>query len=638
MTTEEKAAESKPKTDVAVYKFRVPGWWVRKGKVPDVVETQLRMAHNLYNALTELQHAYDADKAAMWSSYPSIAEVEKRLGDTVGRIDELSAVVAKLRSQQRTRTPKGGVVDELRAASAEAKKLRVERRKAISTVRSGPDKEKVKARIDELTTALFAARKALYAEYVQEGRPADERVWDDTLQQWITEPVRHKLYWACFNQVVANHKVAAAGVDKKRAEGQPAAMRFRRWDGTGALAVQLQRQADDPTRSPELLASDKGKWRNVLQLGPWMPPEEFDAMSRGDRRRQAKKGWARIRVGSESVEMPLVIHRMLPADADVTDAKLVITRVAQRRRLHLCITVKMPERDPKIFDAANRTVAVHCGWRHESNDDIRVATWRSDKPIDIDPNVADIVEPITDRSGIIVLPDEWRDGLARPDVLRSQRDTRLDEVRAELVEWLERHPQDDGPEAHEVAKWRSPRRFAALVGRWNDTPPVGDGVPDLLARANDWQQWDRRTWGHQEHGRDKHLSRRRDAWRRVAAWLSNSATTIVVDDSNLARIARQDFRQEGVPAEVAKLAARQRVDASPGGLRADIVAAAKRDKRDVISVKSTGLSSTCPKPKCRQTKNSTDDGHEIECKRCGHRYDRDTVATLLMLERARGES
>lgn len=428
-----------------------------------------------------------------------------------------------------------------------------------------------------------------------------------------------------WNDVVDHHRVAEQRVISLRQQGRPAELRFRRFTGGGALAVQLQRQAGAPQRTPELLASGTGTWRNVLRTGTWMPPEDFAALPRTWRTRQSRSTIT-MRVGDQSVEIPSIIHRMLPADADVTGARLVVQRVAADARVSVSITAKIPDPLP----ASGPTVAVHCGWRREDDDAVRVATWRATEPIEVPEHLSDVVRVETPTTGIVVLPAQWREGLARPDKLRSQRDLLLDPVRDELVEWLQHHPQED---LTQVSKWRSPGRFAAVAIRWRSDPPSGG--KEIAARLEAWRRADKALWQRQEHGRNKHLGRRTDAYRRVAAWLSSTAGRIVVDDTDLAALTRsitEVTSTDSTPAEVTKVAAKQRVDVAPGEFRAAVVAAATRDGVQVVTVTSANLTRehTCGYvlPPDKET------ARPLLCNGCGRYYDPDTSATMLMLLRA----
>jgi hypothetical protein len=50
------------------------------------------------------------------------------------------------------------------------------------------------------------------------------------------------LHWASYNMALSGHAVAVQLVARRRAHGRRARLRHRRWDQTGTIAVQLQRQ------------------------------------------------------------------------------------------------------------------------------------------------------------------------------------------------------------------------------------------------------------------------------------------------------------------------------------------------------------------------------------------------------------
>jgi hypothetical protein len=76
------------------------------------------------------------------------------------------------------------------------------------------------------------------------------------------------LYWGTYNFVFANHNTAVQRIRSRRLDGGPANLRHHRFDGTGTIAVQLQRTATTPPRTPALVADPAGRYRNVLVL-PW---------------------------------------------------------------------------------------------------------------------------------------------------------------------------------------------------------------------------------------------------------------------------------------------------------------------------------------------------------------------------------
>jgi hypothetical protein len=586
---------------VVVYRYGTPSWI----KLPEVVGEQLFLAHNLREDLVSLEHDTDAARKRVWSSFPAVAAAETTLTSAEERAEELAEQVAELKKQQRTRAPKGQPVTDLAEARKTAKAARKARREAIVAA-----KPQAQPQLDEITAAYRAQVKALYRDYVQ----------------------TRGLYWAVHNDVLDHHRTAVKRVAARRAAGHPAQLQHHRFDGSGALAVQLQRGKDQPPRTPELLASGEGPWRNVLQIAPWKPPEQWAGLSRAEQRHHAR-GTVRVRIGAEHVELPVIVHRMLPPDADVTGARLVVERIAGQRRVSLHVTAKIADAEPV---ATGPMVAVHGGWRREDDDAIRVATYRASEPITAPQHLETVVRPVTDQTGIVVLPADWAAAMERSNQLRSERDAAMETMRAALLDWLRTHPQpnDAGPTVREVAAWRSPLRLAKLALAWREQPPASG--QDIAAQLERWRAQDRRRWETQEHGRRKHLARRDDTWRRVAAWLTNTASRVVVEDTDyaaLTRAATAADAESGLPTEVTARAARQRVHASPGGLRDTLRTAAEARGVPVTVVASQDLTR---EHTCGYVHDTDTPTRPVTCRGCGRTYDPDNSATMLMLNRASG--
>jgi hypothetical protein len=277
----------------------------------------------------QLEHEHEEQLAALMSSYPQVAEAEQAREAIAARTAELETKVAQERARQRTRSPKHPAVRELAETRAQLKAARVDVRDRKAAVRDASARGK-----KDLRDQLKQRQKELYGEYCQ----------------------TRGLYWAVYNDVADHHRVAARRVVAKRSAGQPAQLRYHRWDGSGSLAVQLQRAQTDPQRTPDRIADgEHGKWRNVLSI------------SQGTRH-----GQLRMRVGAEHVTLPIVVDHDMDDDADITGARLTVRRVAGQRRVHLTVAAKLPDPAPVTSGA---TLAVHCGWRREDDDSIRVATW-----------------------------------------------------------------------------------------------------------------------------------------------------------------------------------------------------------------------------------------------------------------------
>lgn len=572
---------------ITVYRFGTPA-----GVDVSAVDEQLRLAHELRNHLVELQLAYEASLRQVWSAYPAVAEVEAAVAEADQRVEELSASAATERSAAGRKGPTTSSA-MLREAKSTLRALRQRRRDLIAEV-----KPTAAPALEAATSELKAATKASYAEYSQ----------------------ARGLYWATYNAVLDHHRVAVGRVKALRASGRAAQLRFRRWDGSGTLAVQLQ--SPRGPRTPADVADPEGRWRNVLVL-PWVAPDQFAALSRGEQRR-AGRGVLRWCYGQgRVVDVPVVVHRMLPPDADITGAQLVVTRRGGHRRVEVHVTARVP--DPP--QASGPAVAVHLGWRCDEGE-VRVATWRASAPVEVPASLRDVVRPLTASTGTVVLPSRLVARGEAHDHLRGQRDVALDKIRSSLVGWLGEHPQDDLTAA-EVARWRSPRRFAALAWRWHASPP-GDVAVELMA----WRHADRAMWESEVHGRAGVVDARDDAYRRAAAWLTSVAGRVVLDDTVIAEVARRPdpAAEQEVPTHVAQRAATQRTLAAPGRLRELVRQGAMVRGVAVVVVVHTGITRT--HYRCGHV-NPADGRYAasrvVPCDGCGQSYDQDGSATLAML-------
>lgn len=523
-----------PGTTMTVYRYAI------SGDLPDVAVDELRRAHVLRNKLTEVELAYQDAVAAAWAAHPEIAAAQERLGAAGDLVAELLEKAKAHRQRERGTRPDTGITTALKDA-------RMIRKAAKEEIRGLKDRYyagEVKPAILAASQARKEAVKAAYPEAIAGG-----------------------LYWATFNDTAEHHAVSVAQVAAKRRSGQPAQVRFRRWTGEGTLAVQLQRQAGEPARTPELIASGEGKWRNVATLGPWRDPAAFGAMPRGERRAAARGGTLTFRIGSgeraAQVTVPVVVHRMLPADADITGMRITRRILAGKPQCSVSVTARVPAAPER---AEGPLVAVHSGWRAMGDGSLRVAVISGAGPVP-----ADLAGAVRAHGGWaeVIVPASWRDVQANGEKVRSRRDQSLDALRARMLAWLAAHPEHrdaidpDGT----LARWKSPARFAALAIRLREQVP--DGGAELAGFLESWRKQDKHLWTWEANERDQLTGRRDETWRRAAAWITSAAAVVVMDEWDVAPLARRpDVSEEDDPQSRAARA--NRVLAAPAGLRAAI--------------------------------------------------------------------
>lgn len=589
-------------TAVTVHTMGVHYRWA----IPDVLRQQLFLAHNVREDLVSLQLQYDEDLKAIWSSYPAVAEAETAMAAAESAVTALTEQVKQARIAARSKKISKELTEQFRDAKTRLKRARQARRDAISAM-----KDEAAERRRERGVELAAAQKALYGRYCRDG----------------------DLYWASFNTILDKHKAAVKRVAAQRASGRPAELRHHRFDGTGTIAVQLQRQAGAPARTPMVIADNAGKYRNVLHIPGWTNPNVWEQMTRAERRR-AGRIVVRMRCGSvdgeaQWIELPVQVHRWLPADADITGAELVITKVAGNYEVKLCITARIGEAEPVDDGPA---VALHLGWRSSEAGTV-VGIWRSDAPLEVPFDLQEVMTiDSTGTAGTVVVPASIEQRLAHADELASSRALSLDALRDRLVAWLANHPEqtyrDEPLDAAAVKLWRSPARFAALAQAWRGNSTE---IADILWG---WYTMDRRLWAHQENGRHRALGHRDDLYRQVAAVISGQASLLIVDDINLASLSSYASAKSELPNEMQQRIARRRDHAAPGGLRAAAVAAATRDGVPVTVVAAADMTRT--HGRCGHV-NPADDrytSNPVRCDGCGAVYDQDRSVTKQMLRAA----
>lgn len=589
---------------ITVETYGVHYAWLRD--MPDTLRDELFAAHVLQNRLIELQEAFEDQKRAIWSSFPQVAVVEAQLASAEGEVAEAAEALKLERSKRRSKTVSVAATARLQAARSAAKEARAARRAAIQDAH-----ETARQPLADAAERLKTARQDLYRECCTDGG----------------------MYWATFNDVSQRHDTAVKRVAKDRAAGRPARLRYRRWDGSGTIAVQLQRGAGMPARTPAMIADgDGGRWRNVLHVPGWVEPDVWDRMTRAEQRR-AGRVTIRMRCGKGHIEVPVQAHRMLPPDADIVMARLSVKRVGTALRGTVTVTARVP--DPAPVNAGP-TVALHLGWHDGGDSAVVVATWRSSAPLDVPTDLAAVMTHGPDRcSGTIRVPDHVVDRIVRHAVDDAARDAAFNEARAELAAWLDAHGPTPHPTRDDITltrqaveKWRAHGRLALIALAWRDFPPTGGA--DLAAALESWRVYDKRVGDAAAFGRRKACRRRGDLYAQIAAVIAGQAGVLVVDDTDIASIAR--LESPDLPAEVETRIARRRGAVAPGGLRARCIASAERDGVPVVRVEAAGLSRI--HAACSHDNGPGDMSRRVVCGGCGRTYDTEVNAVALMLARA----
>ena len=568
-----------------VYRYGCPSWV----DLDEVGMEQIRLAHELRNELVEIEHRYQDAVKATWDLFPLIADTKAAVEAAQAVVDALQQRASQERRSDRTTAPRAGTREELVLSRRRLRDARAACREAKALLYP-----QAKACLLDVRRARDTVCETLYTKFCQ-GRG---------------------LHWATYNDVTQTHETAVRRVADARRRGRPAELRFRRWDGSGTLTVQLQRGAGKPARTFELLSSGSGPWRNVVRF--W--PEERLRGRHQQNRRKSKHWEIAVNVGrGRHVQLPIVLDRWPHEEADVTLVRITRRRVAGHYRLSVSLTARIPAPEPP----ADATVCVHTGWRAMEGD-MRVAIVTADRPMAAPPAGLPVrkVQPGWE----VRLPSVLRHAHERTDKLRSRRNTDLDAMRAALGEWLEEHPQPDLT-ASQVLQWRAPRRFAQLAITWrDDAPESGSEIAEMLEA---WRRRDRRLWEREANERDQVAARIRDMWAKIAAWLTIQAGLVRVDATDIQATTRVPEAGNNDPIQ-ARLARTQRQIASPGQLRAAIRQAARARG---VSIEAISLVGTTSKHHaCGATLIGEPARHvTLWCPDCGRAVDQDINAALHLL-------
>lgn len=351
---------------------------------------------------------------------------------------------------------------------------------------------------------------------------------------------------------------------------------------------------------------------------------QIHPLARGNASPDSRRGRTgrllRMRIGSTDpsgqegiyAEWPMIMHRPLPDDARVMNARVHVRRVGTREEWYVTITVRTEV--GRVPAERAGSVAINLGWRKVPSG-IRVATWVGEDG----------------GSGEIVCPETVLFRLGRSASIRSHRDEIFNLARdwfvliladlkstVEVPEWLLK-------ETEGLPLWKSSRRLSEVTYLWGKRRFAGDEEAFAALRA--WAMRNHHLYKYEVEERGNAERHRREVYRISAHHLAGRYTTLVHDDVDLS-----------------KLKTCPMVDAAEGDnerARANMYAAAPGECRDAIINAFRGdvavenpvdITHTCPE--CGSIENF-DAAIKIshKCGACGALWDQDYAAAENLLSR-----
>lgn len=551
----------------------------------DLVFDQMRKANRYRNDLTQIEIGVRNERRRMLSEQLAGAPEQAAFDAANARLEWLVAEKKAKNAEARARVSS----PEFKAA---IKAARVERKvayKALVVARKG-----ARSAIADETAKVFEVQHSVARDaraLIGESAPADKR-----------------LFWGTYQLV----EMAAKDSAKLPLydEGEPNDPRFRRFDGSGRVGVQIQKRKSYGGLSGmpvgQLFGSDPSI--RVDPVATWCKKNRH-----GEDRR--KLPLLHMRVDSNGrdpvwASWPIIMHRPLPEGGVIKRAAVSCRKYGPRTEWTVEISIDdsaCAQQGP----TGSGAVAVHLGWKLLDDGSLRVATWMS----------------ATGETGSLDLPAKIVGGFYQVDQLSSTRKTNMNAARDSLEVWLAAndHPEWLSEATKTLASWKSPRRLGHLARRWAANRFDGDasGFDPLEA----WRYNDHHLWAWETSPGNARA--RREAYRVFAANLRRRFGVLVVDDAVYADVARRPKVEEDGEA---KRVRRLRGIASPGLLRQTLCLAFGADATH--KVEAAGVTNTCPACGSSDPAQVLKDARVTACVACSYHRDVDTTALLNALARA----
>ena len=354
-------------------------------------------------------------------------------------------------------------------------------------------------------------------------------------------------YWGTYLLIEASDDQA------RKAKADP---HFCRWEGDGAIAVQIQ----------------KGMISSELSDDTRAQLTEPDAL---------RHSVLRIRVGSEGrspiwAEFPIKMHRPLPADAIIKGVSVHMRRRGRKSVWSAEFSLTLPEPMRACGEGA---VGVDLGWRMIDGEE-RVCTFVSEDGSD---------------AGELRLTEYELGGFDRVESLASTRAQFRNELQKKLLAYRETASVAFRNRTTHMHAWRSSGQYFRLARDISEDSTSAIALTIL----QEWMYRDTHLSDWEVNQRQKNLDRRKAKYAEFAARLANKYETLVLEQFDLRTFAtrppkdapRDDAgRQESQQAEKARA---QRHEAATSVLRSILRNAFDRRGGSIVEVSAVDTTRTC---------------------------------------------
>lgn len=531
----------------------------------------LREANRFYNAFIEIERYRFEANEALHASLSKRYIPFKEAAEQADEVYELAKKEArKKNSAKRKRAPSAEDEAELKKLKAEKKAAFAKLSKLGREIRKKPKYEKGYEKIKDKVSDLRS------------------NVRTESSAAWGTRGEAETAAQAATSAVYQLAK-------KRHVPAKPP--RFKAFDGSGKIAVQLQkkRAVSDVTDDahPQLILPTEDGHGNV----PW---------------REGK-----IRIGSVTrldpiwLNFQVKLHRPIPEDSEIRRAWLKATRVGVHTRWELQLVIarkkEVWEKDIQHRQAKKGVIAIDLGWRMRPDGDLRVAAFSGDDGYE----------------GEITLPSDYIQRWLKTFELASIRKKRFNDAIAYLVEWRKKHLKklpkwflEDTCTAHQ---WRSQNRLARLVIKWRNNRFSGDRYifQKMEGDEESWRVKDKHLLTWEAHQRRRCINWRKALYHDFAVDLAEDYGHVVIENIEWSKLYEQPDIFSRVTGTEEKILKKYRNMASVASLRNILIGAFRTS--DIVEAADTTR-------RCHACGNICEWDHVIlhhTCEYCGEKWDHD---------------
>jgi ribosomal protein L37AE/L43A len=391
-------------------------------------------------------------------------------------------------------------------------------------------------------------------------------------------------------------------------------LQFHAFDGTGFFFYRFRMAGRDGVPFCWLMHKGATDHRALVIL-------EQRGQGRKTRLRlRAKIAGGRTQASKLYVQFDVILHRPLPENAQVQNAKLTRQRVGDRFKYAINFTCRLPQ--APLLPLAEHALGVDIGFRKTEQGQLRAAM--------ISGSAAD------DGTQVVEISKAYLDRLAHVDQIKA----RLDQAAAELGQQLKPLLKAGSVLSEQHAQYKLVCSIANLranvtlsfekaykVARWCLREP---GVLPAQAQQLILQWWHAhgRAYREQHNLRAKVIGSRKHLYRNIAAELVKAGRPIGVELIDLSKFAETKDADN----KLGNTARANRFLAAPSELLGAIKNAAQREGVAVVEVPAAYTSKTCSA--CGHVNKKLHAEVTWTCQSCGTIHDRDANAAVNIAQRA----